>query len=116
MQLVDILRSVARLLHPGVEQQQFDQRPMVRLRNALLFTVQYFWVTVGTALLQLVWWLLMVLFAPWTLLLLPFVGSWFDLFVALFLLYDRLDKAFEIEKSIARAFPEQAPREEREGD
>lgn len=88
----------------------FDQRPMVRLRNALLFTVQYFWVTVGTALLQLVWWLLMVLFAPWTLLLLPFVGSWFDLFVALFLLYDRLDKAFEIEKSIARAFPEQAPR------
>lgn len=94
----------------------FDQRPMVRLRNALLFTVQYFWATVGTALLQLVWWLLMVLFAPWTLLLLPFVGSWFDLFVALFLLYDRLDKAFEIEKSIARAFPEQAPREEREGD
>lgn len=91
----------------------FDQRAAVRLRNALLFAVQYFWVTVGAALLQLVWWLFMVLFAPWTLLLMPFVGSWFDLFVALFWLYDRLDKAFAIEESIARAFPEQAPHEER---
>lgn len=91
----------------------FDQRPMVRLRNALLFTVQHFWATVGVALLQLVWWGLMVLFAPWTLLLMPFVGTWFDLFVALFLLYDRLDKALEIEESIARAFPEQARHEER---
>ena len=51
----------------------------------------------------------MVLFAPWTLLLLPFVGVWFVLFVALFLLYDRLDKAFSIEESIAQAFPEQVP-------
>ena len=87
----------------------FEQRPMVRLRNALLFTVRYFWATVGAALLQLVWWALMFLFAPWTLLLLPFVGVWFILFAALFLLYDRLDKAFAIEESIARAFPEQGP-------
>lgn len=94
----------------------FDQRAAVRLRNTLLFTVQYFWATAGVALLQLVWWLLMVLFAPWTLLLMPFVGVWFDLFVALFLLYNKLDKAFAIEESIAAAFPEQARREEREGD
>lgn len=94
----------------------FDQRAAVRLRNTLLFTVQYFWATAGVALLQLVWWLLMVLIAPWTLLLMPFVGVWFDLFVALFLLYDKLDKAFAIEESIAAAFPEQARREEREGD
>ena len=90
----------------------FDQRAGVRLRNALLFTVKYFWVTVGVALLQLAWWAFMVLFAPWTLLLLPFVGCWFDLFVALFLLYGRLDEAFAIEESIARAFPEQAPHED----
>lgn len=90
----------------------FDQRAVVRLRNALLFLLKYFWVTLGTALLQLVWWLLMVLFAPWTLLLLPFVGIWFDLYATLFLLYDRLDKAFAIEESIARAFPDQAPRQD----
>ena len=41
------------------------------------------------------------------------VGSWFVLFAALFLLYDRLDQAFAIEESISRAFPEQARHEER---
>ena len=30
----------------------FDQSPVLRLRNALLFTVKYFWVTAGTALLN----------------------------------------------------------------
>ena len=91
----------------------FDQRAGVRLRNGLLFVLRYFWVTLGTGLLQLAWWVLMVLFAPWTLLLMPFVGSWFVLFAALFLLYDRLDQAFAIEESISRAFPEQARHEER---
>ena len=91
----------------------FDQRAGGRLRNGLLFVLRYFWVTLGTGLLQLAWWVLMVLFAPWTLLLMPFVGSWFVLFAALFLLYDRLDQAFAIEESISRAFPEQARHEER---
>lgn len=90
----------------------FDQRASVRLRNALLFTIRHFWLTLGMALLQLVWWLLMILFAPWTLLLLPFVGTWFDLFAALFLVYRPLDEAFQIEERIARAFPEQTPRHE----
>ena len=89
----------------------FDQRAGVRLRNGLLFVLRYFWVTLGTGLLQLAWWVLMVLFAPWTLLLMPFVDSWFVLFAALFLLYDRLDQAFAIEESISRAFPpRRAPR------
>ena len=90
----------------------FDQRASVRLRNALLFTIRHFWLTLGVALLQLVWWLLMILFAPWTLLLLPFVGTWFDLFAALFLVYRPLDEAFQIEERISRAFPEQTPRHE----
>lgn len=86
----------------------FRQRPGVRLRNALLFALKYFWPTLGVAALQAAWWVLMVLFAPWTLLLLSFAGVWFDLFVALFLLYGRLDEAFSIEKSIAAAYPGQA--------
>lgn len=88
----------------------FDQRAAVRLRNSLLFIVKNSWSTLGVCLLQLVWWLLMVLFAPWTLILLPLAAVWFDLFAALFLLYDRLDEAFAIEKSLAQAFPEQVPR------
>lgn len=88
----------------------FNQKVIIRLKNALLFTVRHFWATLGTALLQLLWWVFMVLFAPWTLLLLPFVGVWFALFVALFLLYKHLEDAFCIEESIAQVFPEQAPR------
>ena len=83
--------------------------PLPRTR-ALLFTVKNFWATLGVCLLQLVWWLLMVLFAPWTLILVPLVAVWFDLFAALFLLYDRLDAAFGIEASLAQAFPDQVPR------
>ena len=51
----------------------------------------------------------MVLFAPWTLLLLPLVGAWFPLFAALFVLYNKLDEAFGLEARIAQAFPEQTP-------
>lgn len=88
----------------------FDQRAAVRLRNALLFTVKNFWATVGTALLRLLWWVILVLFAPWTLPVVLFVGIWLDIFLVMFFLYNRLDDAFQIEESIARAFPEQNPR------
>lgn len=88
----------------------FDQRAAVRLRNALLFTIKHFWATIGTALLRLIWWVVLVLFAPWTLIIVPFLGIWLDLFIAMFFLYNRLDDAFQIEESIAGAFPEQIPR------
>ena len=39
-----------------------------------------------------------VLFAPWTLLLAPFIGLWFLLFVCEFILYSRLDSALQIEE------------------
>lgn len=55
----------------------FEQKNTVRLRNVLLFAIQYFLPVLGTAALQLVYWLVVVLFAPWTLLLMPFVAIWF---------------------------------------
>lgn len=54
----------------------------------------------------------MVLFAPWTLLLMPFVAIWFIQYAVLFLLYDRLDSAFSIEEQIAAQFPDQPVRRE----
>lgn len=88
----------------------FEQKNVVRLRNALLFALTYFLPVLGTAALQLVYWLLMVLFAPWTLLLLPFVAIWFIQYVVVFLLYDKLDDAFSIEEQIAGNFPDQPVR------
>ena len=88
----------------------FEQSAALRLRNALLFTVKYFWRVLGVAALQLVWWLCFVLFAPLSLLLLPLAGVWFILYATLFILYDPLNKALGIEEQIARRYPDQTPR------
>lgn len=76
----------------------FDTPPAVRLRNVLLFTIQNFWRVFGVALLQVGYWVIYLLFAPWTMLLLPILGLWYILFVSEQLLYDRLDDSFEIEE------------------
>lgn len=88
----------------------FEQRNFVRLRNTLLFVLRYPLPLLGAAALQLVFWLLMVLFAPWTLVLLPFVAIWFIQFETLFLLYNKLEEAFSLEEQIAAQFPDQPVR------
>lgn len=81
----------------------FQQSPGIRLRNALLFTIQNFWRVMGVGLLQVFYWGIYILFAPWTLLILPIVGIWYILFLSQFLLYDRLNEAFQIEEQFHRA-------------
>ncbi len=76
----------------------FRQTPAVRLRNIILFTSKYLWRVLGTALLQAAYWAIYVLFAPWTLVLVPFLGFWYITFLAQLLLYERLDQELEIEK------------------
>ena len=81
----------------------FQQSPGIRLRNALLFTIQNFWRVMGVGLLQVAYWGIYILFAPWTLLILPVVGIWYILFLSQFLLYDRLNEAFQIEEQFNQA-------------
>lgn len=76
----------------------FDQKAGIRLRNCLLFCIQNFWRVMGVGLLQLAYWGVYVLFAPWTLLLLPVIGVWYILFLAQLLLYERLDAVLCIEE------------------
>ena len=85
----------------------FDQRPGIQLKNCILFVITYFKQTVGAAALQIGWWILMVLFLPWSGFLVPFLGVWYILYLSCFLLYDNLNEAFRIEAQIAEAFPEQ---------
>jgi len=75
----------------------FEQSGLIRLRNCALFCIKYFWPVAGVSALQLAYWALFVLFAPWTLLLLPVTGVWYITFLAQFLIYDHLDEAFQIE-------------------
>jgi hypothetical protein len=85
----------------------FEQSTSLRVRNMLLFCAKYFWVTAGAALIQLAFWMLIVLFAPLSLFLVPLIGTWFALFIALFMLYNKMDEAFGIESGIKEYFPDQ---------
>lgn len=75
----------------------FRQRASIRLRNCLLFCAKYLWRVLGAGALQLGYLAVFVLFAPWTLLLLPVLGVWYILFLSQFLIYGQLDEAFRIE-------------------
>ena len=76
----------------------------------MLFCLKYGKHVLGAAALQLVWWLLFVLFLPWTGFLVPFLGVWFIWFVCFFLLYNDFNAAYGIEEKISQQFPEQTPR------
>lgn len=76
----------------------FQQKASVRLQNCLLFCIKYFWRVLGVALLQLGYWMIFVLFAPWALLLLPVLGLWYIVFLSQFLIYSQMDEAFRIEE------------------
>lgn len=75
----------------------FNQSPFIRLRNCMLFCIKYFWRVMCAALIQLVIIAIYVLFAPWSILLLPVIGAWYVIFLALFLIYDQLDDSLHIE-------------------
>ena len=75
----------------------FQQKPSIRLKNSLLFCVKYLPRVLGVGALQLGYWAIFVLFAPWTLLLLPVLGVWYILFLSQFLLYPQMDEAYQIE-------------------
>ncbi len=86
----------------------FDQPPIQRCRNCILFIIRFFPKTLGCACLQTVYWIIIVLFLPWSVILMPLTGFWFILFLSNFLIYNTMNETFDIEAQIARAFPEQA--------
>lgn len=81
----------------------FRQTNIIRLRNCLLFSIQHFGKTVGTALLQMALLAFFLLFAPWTILALPVVGIWYPIFFSQHLLYSKMNAAFQIEKLYSQA-------------
>lgn len=77
----------------------FRQRMPARLRNAALFLLKRFWRVMGAGLVQLVYLAVLVLFAPWTIFLLPITGMWYIVFLSQLLIYEQLDEDFHIEES-----------------
>jgi len=80
----------------------FRQTVPIRLRNAILFTVKYPRRVLGVCVLQLAYYLVYILFAPWTLLLLPLLGIWYITFLSQFFLYDRLNEELRVEEQLAK--------------
>ena len=76
----------------------FDQSPILRLRNCVLFSIKYFWRVMGAGLIQLAFVIVYALFAPWSALLIPIIGAWYVVFLAQLFIYDQLDDAFHIEE------------------
>lgn len=76
----------------------FEQSTFIRLKNCMLFVITYFWRVIAAALLQLAYLAIYILFAPWTVLLLPFLGIWYIAFLSQFLIYKQMNEAFHIEE------------------
>jgi len=87
----------------------FEQPFRQCTRNCLLFMIRFFPKTAGIALLQIFYWVLLVLLLPVSVFLLPLTGFWFILYTADFLIYNVLNDSFQIEERIGNAFPEQIP-------
>lgn len=81
----------------------FRQKATVRLRNCLLFAIMNFGKVLGVAVLKMLYLAVVLLFAPWTLLILPVTGIWYPVFFSQHLLYDRMNDAFEIEEQFQNA-------------
>ena len=81
----------------------FRQTMLNRLRNILLFTAKYLWRVLGVVLLQAAYLLVYILFAPWTLLLIPFLGLWYMIFLSQLLIYDELDAELNIEDQLSNS-------------
>ena len=76
----------------------FKQGIGYRLRNIILFTAKHFWRVFGVALLELLYIGIYVLFAPWTLALVPFIGFWCILFLSELILYKDFNEDFKVEE------------------
>ena len=81
----------------------FNQTAINRMRNILLFTAKYLWRVLGASLLQLVYFAIIILFAPWTLILVPLLGVWYIIFLSQFILYDGLNRELRIEEQFDAA-------------
>lgn len=85
----------------------FDQRPLIQIKNCILFIITHFKSVLGAAAIQEIWWIAIFLFLPWTAFIVPILGVWYILFLAMFIIYKSLNEALRIEEQIEEHFPGQ---------
>lgn len=90
----------------------FSQPASVSIRNMILFTARYMWRVLGAAAVKLLVVMIIALFAPWTVILVPFIGLWFPIFLSELIIYEPFNRELQIEEKILKKIREQAPEEE----
>lgn len=90
----------------------FSQKPLIQLKNCILFILYHPGRMLGAAALQVAWWLLMLLLLPWTAFVVPVLGIWYITFLSMHIIYRSLNKEFKVEEQIRAAFPDNLPEEE----
>lgn len=85
----------------------FDQRPLIQIKNCILFIITHLKPALGAAALQVVWWIAIFIFLPWTAFIVPIFGVWYILFLAMFIIYRSLNESFRVEEQIEEHFPGQ---------
>jgi len=83
----------------------FEQKALIQIKNALFFAIFHFKKVLLAALVQVLWWLVLALFMPWTAFVVPILGVWWVLYLGLFLIYPDLDRDFRVEEQIEEKFP-----------
>ncbi|MDO4489870.1 MAG: hypothetical protein Q4B85_02175 [Lachnospiraceae bacterium] len=76
----------------------FDLDPVSRIRNILLFGSKYFWKVTKAVLMELLWIGVLIIFAPITFLVIPFLGFWFIILVSQLMFYEELNSELKIEE------------------
>lgn len=70
------------------------------LKNAVLLLLGYLPRSVGAIAVQVLYWGVLMLFFPVSLLLFPFTNFWLPMTLSLLIIYDPMEKSFNIEKTI----------------
>lgn len=80
----------------------FDMKLGHILRNALLLTLRHPLKTLGSALLQAVYWAAFLAYYPISQLMLPLTGLWFPMFMGMSVIYPPMEKAFDLEALVKK--------------
>lgn len=83
----------------------FDQKVSAQFKNTIFFCLLHFKPVLLGALVQFLWWMVTVLFMPWTAFLVPILGVWYILLVSINMIYTDIDNEFRVEDQIREQFP-----------
>ena len=99
-QLVSMLVSVSLFLYVLMQVALMELPLLKMLKNGIWLSIRYFPKTMFASLLQLAYWLAVVLFFPASATIMLLTSIWLPLLIAFVGLYPAIDDAFQIEKRL----------------